>query len=176
MTTKKICINAMGIALFVVCSLCLQVPVFQNYYLCLGYVVMAFYLYFFGTFSGTIAGSLGVVIYCLIIGGLRGMPGWALGNLLIGILGGVASAIVHKQKNRRSKYVFMFAAVAVSVALGILVTKSMVETVLYGIPFFIRVMTNLYAFVADVVVLFGGFVLCISSEPLFRRLIPEDTR
>jgi len=176
MTTKKICINAMGIALFVVCSLCLQVPVFQNYYLCLGYVVMAFYLYFFGTFSGTITGSLGVVIYCLIIGGLRGMPGWALGNLLIGILCGVASAIVHKQKNRRIKYVLMFAAVVVSVALGILVTKSMVETVLYGIPFFIRVMTNLYAFVADVVVLFGGFVLCISSEPLFRTLIPEDTR
>ena len=35
--TKKISLLAVGIALFVVLSLCLQVPVFENYYLCLGY-------------------------------------------------------------------------------------------------------------------------------------------
>ena len=37
MTTRKICITAMGIALFVVLALCLQVPVFENYYLCFGF-------------------------------------------------------------------------------------------------------------------------------------------
>ena len=42
MTIKKICMNAMGIAMFVALTLCLQVPVFENYYLCLGYIVMAF--------------------------------------------------------------------------------------------------------------------------------------
>ena len=40
MTTRKLCVTAMGVALFVVLALCLQVPVFENYYLCLGYVVM----------------------------------------------------------------------------------------------------------------------------------------
>ena len=78
---KRISINAMGIALFVVLSLCLQVPVFQNYYLCLGYVVMTFYCYSISLISGTIVGTLGVILYCLLISGLRGMPGWALGNL-----------------------------------------------------------------------------------------------
>ena len=53
-TAKDICINAIGIALFVVLSLCLRVPIFQNYYICLGYVVMLIYLYSIGTFSGTL--------------------------------------------------------------------------------------------------------------------------
>ena len=38
-------------ALFVALSLCLQAPVFENYYLCLGYAVMAVYCYSFGTIS-----------------------------------------------------------------------------------------------------------------------------
>ena len=45
---------ALGVALFVVLSLCLQVPVFENYYLCLGYVAVAVYCYSFGPVSGTI--------------------------------------------------------------------------------------------------------------------------
>ena len=52
--TKKLALLAVGIALFVVLSLCLQVPVFENYYLCLGYVVMAVYCYSFGTLAGTV--------------------------------------------------------------------------------------------------------------------------
>ena len=40
--TLKICVLAMGIALFVALSVCLQVPVFENYYLCLGYLMMKY--------------------------------------------------------------------------------------------------------------------------------------
>ena len=68
-TTKQICITAMGVALFVALTLCVQVPVFQNYYLCLGYVVMTVYCYTIGTKSGTIVGTMGVVLYCLLISG-----------------------------------------------------------------------------------------------------------
>ena len=52
-TTQRITLLAIGTALFVALSMCLQVPVFENYYLCLGYVVMAVYSYSFGTVSGT---------------------------------------------------------------------------------------------------------------------------
>ena len=58
---KRISLLAVGIAMFVVLSLCLQVPVFENYYLCLGYVVMAVYCCSFGTLSGTVVGFFGVV-------------------------------------------------------------------------------------------------------------------
>ena len=63
---KRISLLAVGIAMFVVLSLCLQVPVFENYYLCLGYVVMAVYCCSFGTLSGTIVGFFGVVLYCVV--------------------------------------------------------------------------------------------------------------
>ena len=52
---RKLCVTAMGVALFVVLSMCLQVPVFDNYYLCLGYVVMTVYCYSFGAGMGTAA-------------------------------------------------------------------------------------------------------------------------
>lgn len=81
MSVNKICINGIGIALFVVMTLCLQVPVFENYYLWLGYVAMAFFTYYLGTTSGVLVGTIGVFLYCLLTGGLRGMPGWILGNL-----------------------------------------------------------------------------------------------
>ena len=73
-TTKQICINAIGIALFVVLTLCVQVPVFENYYICLGYVVMALYCYMFGPISGTVVGCTGTILYCVLTGGLNGMP------------------------------------------------------------------------------------------------------
>ena len=81
----NITINSIGVALFIALSMCLQVPVFENYYLCLGYVVMAVYTYFFGIKSGAIVGILGTILYCFIINGLRGMPGWAVGNIVIAI-------------------------------------------------------------------------------------------
>ena len=79
---RRISITGMGIALFVVLTLCLQVPVFENYYLCLGYVAMAVYCYSVGTAEGTIIGVFGVILYCLLTSGLRGMPGWAAGNVV----------------------------------------------------------------------------------------------
>ena len=88
-TVRKICLTGMGTALFVVLTLCVQVPVFENYYLCLGYIAMAVFCYSVGTGSGTFVGVAGVILYCLLTGGLRGMPGWAAGNVVIGIALGV---------------------------------------------------------------------------------------
>ena len=96
---RRITVLAVGIALFAALSLCLQVPVFENYYLCLGYAVMAVYCWSFGAVSGAVVGTLGVVLYCLLISGLRGMPGWALGNAVIGILLGLTFRRTKTGKN-----------------------------------------------------------------------------
>ena len=68
MINKKIndiALTEIGIALFVVMSLYLQVPVFENYYLWLGYIVMTVYI--FGITKEIIIGILGTFLYCLII-------------------------------------------------------------------------------------------------------------
>ena len=170
MSVKKICINGIGIALFVVMTLCLQVPVFENYYLCLGYVAMAFYTYYLGTTSGVLVGTLGVFLYCLLTGGLRGMPGWILGNVVIGVICGITAKIVKKHDRKYIKEILMITSVIISTAIGILVVKSLVEVALYSLPFMLRVTNNIFAFVADVVVLVLGFELCIRGEVFWHKI------
>ena len=171
--TKQICLIAVGIALFVALSLCLQVPVFENYYLCLGYVVMAVYCYSFGPGSGALVGCLGVVLYCLVINGLRGMPGWALGNIVIGVLLGLAFRASKKWEKPVPRAILHVATVVISVALGILVIKSETESLLYAQPFLIRVGKNVYAFVADLVVLLVSLPLCAVLDKQAKKIFPE---
>ena len=171
-TTQRIALLAVGIALFVALSMCLQVPVFENYYLCLGYVVMAVYCYSFGTWSGTVVGTLGVVLYCLVINGLRGMPGWALGNIVIGIGLGLTFRGTGRLKSPALRTALHIAAITAAVAAGILSVKSLTESLLYAQPFPVRVGKNVYAFVADIVVLIVSLPVCAAMDRVARRSFP----
>lgn len=168
---KYLTATAIGIALFVVLALCLQVPVFQNYYLCLGYIAMAVYCYSFGTVSGTIVGVLGVVLYCLLTNGLRGMPGWALGNVAIGIGMGLTFAKTKQMKSKVLQYGIWIGAVIISVAVGILGLKSLIDSLIRSQPYWVRVGMNLYAFVADAVVLIVALPICALLDNPASKLI-----
>ena len=157
---KRISITGMGIALFVVFTLCLQVPVFENYYLCLGYVVMAVYCYSVGTLEGTIVGAVGVILYCLLTSGLRGMPGWATGNVVIGVILGALFKLTGKRKLTLPVAAASVFVIVAACALGILGVKSLVEHLLYSQPLILRVAKNIYAFWADAFVLVFSLPVC----------------
>ena len=171
--TKRLTLLAVGTALFVVLSLCLQVPVFENYYLCLGYVVMAVYCYSFGTLSGTVVGVFGVVLYCVVISGLRGMPGWALGNLVIGVALGLCYRATRGMKSHALRIAIHAVVIVASVAAGILVVKSGTESVLYLQPFAVRVGKNVSAFVADAAMLLLSEPFCLALDGPARKILPE---
>ena len=171
--TKKISLLAAGIALFVVLSLCLQVPVFENYYLCLGYLVMAVYCYSFGTFSGTIVGFLGVILYCLVISGMRGMPGWSLGNIIIGAALGLTFKATRRMKSHVLRLIIECAVIVAATALGILVVKSETESLLYTQPFLVRVAKNTTAYIADCAMLIISLPICRILDPYARRILPD---
>ena len=173
-TTKKICFTAMGVALYVVLALCLQVPVFENYYLCLGYVSMMVFCYYFGAVSGITVGVLGVVIYCLLINGLRGLPGWAAGNMIIGLSIGLTCNVTQKVQSVVLRNTIIAVAVIISTAIGILGVKSIVETILYAQPMVVRVLKNIYAFIADVVVLIASLPICICLGKTIRALMKDS--
>ncbi|MBE6956119.1 MAG: ECF transporter S component [Ruminococcaceae bacterium] len=168
-STKKICITAMGISLFVVLSLCLQVPVFENYYLCLGYVVMTVFCYYMGPISGMAVGGFGVVLYCLLTSGLRGMPGWAIGNLVIGLIVGLTCRITLRMKNQWLRHLIIGFSILVSVAIAMLGIKSLVEAVIYAQPMVLRIIKNTYAFVADVVVMMVSLPICVSLKSVLHK-------
>ena len=165
----------MGIALYVVLAFCLQVPVFENYYLCLGYVSMMVFCYYFGAASGITVGVLGVVLYCLLINGLRGMPGWAAGNLVIGLGVGMTCSITRKMTNQVLRNIVIAAAIILSTAIGILGVKSITEVILYAQPMVVRVAKNIYAFVADVVVLIASLPVCICLKGTIQKLTTEKS-
>lgn len=169
MTTRRICIDAMGTALFVVLALCLQVPVFENYYLCLGYAVMMVFCYCYGPVDGMIVGGFGVVLYCLLISGLRGMPGWAAGNLVIGVCLGLACRWTEPMNRPWLRHMLLIVMIIVVTAAAILGVKSFVEVLLYGQPMLLRIAKNSYAFVADVVVLMAAMPVC----PGLKKIIPK---
>ncbi len=173
-SVKKLALLAVGVALFVVLSLCLQVPVFENYYLCLGYAAVAVYCYSFGTLAGTAVGFFGVILYCVVISGLRGMPGWALGNIVIGIALGLCFRATAGMKNRVLRCVIQIAVIVASCALGILVIKSETEHLLYDQPFLIRAAKNVYAFVADTVMLIASLPLCAVLDRHAKKLFPKQ--
>ena len=175
-STMRITILAVGIALFVALSLCLQAPVFENYYLCLGYVVMAVYCYSFGTAAGTVAGVLGVVLYCLVISGLRGMPGWALGNIPIGLALGFYARAARKMRSRPLALVLAVPLTAAVCALGILGLKSLTESLLYLQPFAVRAGKNFAAFAADAAVLLLSLPLCWKLERPAQKRFPQLCR
>ena len=167
---RKLTITAMGIALFVVMTLCLQVPVFENYYLCLGYVAMTFYCYAIGTASGTIVGTFGVILYCLLTGGTKGMPGWAAGNLVLGIILGITFWLVRKIKKTVLEGLISTVVIIMATAFAMLVVKSYVEYLLYYEPFVLRVAKNIYAFVADAFVIIISLPICRLLEPKLKAI------
>lgn len=174
MSIRKLCLTAMGTALFVVLTLCLQVPVFENYYLCLGYVVMMVFCFYFGLVSSTIVGTMGVVLYCLLTSGLRGMPGWAIGNIVIALSVSLACKCTTGLKKRWIRYLILMIVIVASTAVAILGVKSLVEMLLYAQPFLLRVAKNVYAFFADVVVMVVSLPLCEKLEGVIRKMFPEE--
>ena len=168
---KWICITAISTALFVVLTMCLQVPVFENYYLCLGYIIMAVCLYSFGIVSGTFVGVIGVVLYWLLTSGLRGMPGWAIGNLIIGIVVGLTFKLTKRMKKTWLQAVINFLAIAVSTAIGILILKSLTECILYAQPMIVRMGKNVFAFVADIFMLEFSLPICMSMDKQIKKTL-----
>ena len=172
-SVTRIALDGIGIALFVILSMCLRVPVFENYYLCLGYVAMAVWCYSVGTLDGTFVGIAGVIIYCLLINGLRGMPGWALGNIVIGLVIGVVFRRTRQLDNRFIAMIIDLISVVIAVGAGIIVIKSLTEYFLYAQPFIIRVGKNIYGFVSDVVVLLASIPICRILDGQINRIIEQ---
>lgn len=171
MKTRDVTFLAVGIALFVALSMCLRVPVFENYYLCLGYIVMTAYIWCFPWYEGAIVGFFGVILYCIIGGlGFNGMPGWALGNAVIGLLVGCALKPIRKVRSH-SLQVALAAMVSIAATfVGIELVKSFVDSIVVSQPFLVRFGKNTASFLSDAFVIVAALPICALLEKPAQRL------
>ena len=171
MKTRDITFVAIGIALFVVLSMCLRVPVFENYYLCLGYIVMTMYVWCFNWYEGAVIGFFGVILYCMIGGlGFNGMPGWAVGNFVIGLLIGLCLPHIRKLRSKPLQVCLTAVAAITASFIGIELMKSAIDSIVVGQPFAIRFAKNMTSFVADAFVIVISLPVCAAVETPARKM------
>ncbi len=171
MKTRDITFIAIGIALFVALSMCLRVPVFENYYLCLGYIVMTVYIWCFEWYEGTIIGFLGVILYCIIGGlGVNGMPGWAVGNIAIGLIMGIALKKIKTIRGKTLQIVITAVTAVIATFIGIEIIKSLIDSVVVSQPFIVRFSKNMTSFIADAFVIVISLPVCALVEKQARQL------
>ena len=171
MKTKDITFLAAGIALFVVLSMCLRVPVFENYYLCLGYIVMTVYIWCFKWYEGAIIGFLGVILYCIIGGlGFNGMPGWSVGNIVIGLIIGVSLKYIQQLKSKTLQVILTAITAIVATFIGIELIKSLIDSFVVSQPFVVRFAKNMTSFIADAFVIVISLPICALIEKPARKL------
>ena len=144
---KKVAYFGLGIALYVVLSMMVKIPLIAHIQTDLGYIVFCVYLCLFGG-PAVVVGIIGCLIESLIVNGWVPV-GWMVGQAFIGIVCGMTF-----QKHQH-KAVRIF-AIIISVFIGIGLIKTGIECVLYGIPFPVKFARNGVAAVADGVVMIIG--------------------
>lgn len=147
---RKIAFISLGIALYVVLSAFIIIPIVNRIKLDLGYIVYGMYLNTFGI-PATVVGVLGCIIGNLLKGGSLPIA-WALGQTFIGLMLGY---LLPKTEKLWLKIVWCLVATFI----GIVLIKTVVEVAMYKFPWNLKFLSNSAAFIADVIPLIAGVIL-----------------
>lgn len=158
LVTKKICFLAMGIALYVVLSTTVNIPLIGHIRVDAGYLVFGAFISYFGI-TGTVVGVVGCLFESLLFSGW--IPaGWMVGQMVIGLICGICyKSIQRKEKNARLKRVYYVIVTVIAVLIGIVIIKTFIECVLYQIPFPVKVVKNLIAAITDTIMMSAGVLM-----------------
>ena len=147
---QKIAFLSLGIALYVVLSAFVIIPIVNRIKLDLGYIVFGMYLNTFGI-SGTIVGVLGCIIAELLKGGSLRIA-WPIGQAFIGLTLGY---LLPETEKTWLKILYSILAVFI----GIAVIKTVIEVWMYQFPWGLKFASNFTAFVIDAIALVIGVLL-----------------
>lgn len=147
---QKIAFLSLGIALYVVLSAFVIIPIINRIKLDLGYIVFGMYLNTFGM-SASIVGVLGCIIAELLKGGSFRIA-WPIGQAIIGLTLGY---LLPKTEKVYLKVIYSI----LSVFIGIALIKTVIEVAMYQFPFALKFASNFTAFIIDAIALIIGVLL-----------------
>lgn len=147
---RKITYMGLGIALYVVLSYTIKIPLINRIRTDPGYLVFGLFLCLFGT-PGTLVGVLGCIISNLLYSGTFPL-GWALGQIFIGLFCGYVF-----RRTDKTWLKLIWGALAVLIGIGGI--KTVVESVLFKLPLGVKLIRGLVAAFADAVPFLAGILL-----------------
>ena len=147
---QKIAFLSIGIALYVVLSAFVVIPIVNRIKLDLGYIVYGIYLNTFGI-PGTFVGVLGCIIAELLKGGSFRIA-WPIGQAFIGLTLGY---LLPKTEKVWLKIIYSI----ISVFIGIAIIKTVIEVAMYQFPFNLKFASNCAAFAVDAIALVIGVLI-----------------
>ena len=147
---QKIAFLSIGIALYVVLSAFVVIPIVNRIKLDLGYIVFGLYLNVFGIPAAAV-GVLGCIIAELLKGGSFRIA-WPIGQAFIGLTMGY---LLPKTKQVWLKVIYGI----ISVFIGIALIKTVIEVAMYRFPLNLKFASNAVAFVADAIPFIIGILL-----------------
>lgn len=149
-STKKLTYMGLGVALYVVLSFTVKIPILAHIRTEPGYIAFGLFLCLFG-YPATSVGVLGCIIANLLYSGTFPI-GWALGQLFIGL---TCSWAFPRLKSTAAKMAVGF----LSVMIGIALIKSLSESVLFNLPLGVKLARGAVAALADAVPFLAGILL-----------------
>ena len=147
---QKIAFLAIGIALYVVLSAFVIIPIVNRIKLDLGYIVFGIYLNAFGI-PATAVGVFGCTIAELLKGGSFRIA-WIIGQAFIGVTLGY---LLPRTEKLWLKIIYSI----ISVFIGIALIKTVIEVAMYQFPLALKFSSNLAAFIVDAISLVIGVIL-----------------
>ncbi|MBP0969217.1 MAG: ECF transporter S component [Oscillospiraceae bacterium] len=148
--TKRLTYMGLGVALYVVLSFTVKIPILAHIRTEPGYIAFGLFLCLFG-YPATSVGVLGCIIANLLYSGTFPI-GWALGQLFIGL---TCSWAFPRLKNMAAKMAVGF----LSVMIGIALIKSLSESILFNLPLGVKLVRGAVAALADTVPFLAGILL-----------------
>ena len=149
-TVKEISGIAIFTSLYCVLSAMIKIPFIGAISLDLGYVALAIGCAAFGPW-GAFIGAVGCGIESILFSPYGFSIGWFVGNFIIGL----GCGCVFKKTNVIWKRIV---AIIIFVALGILITKTLIECALYAIPFEVKIVKSFVAFIIDSITMVIGVI------------------
>lgn len=153
-STKRICLTALGIALYCSLSLSMKIPLGVGHIAVdLGYIVLAVYAYYLDGISAAVVGGCSAAIMSLLTGWFS--LEWVLANIAIGFICG---GFYNRTGSAKSVLQNICLTVA-AVGLGMLVIKTVVSCWMWNIPVLVKLPKSVTAWVVDSIVMSIGVLL-----------------
>ena len=164
MKIRNVVFTGIGIALYIVMSLTLKIPIVGHISVDLGYIALAIYCYHFGAVSGAIVGGAGCAIMSTLVYGMF-PPGWLVGNVLIGLICGFLYC-----KNEKFEVLRNVLLTILAVFIGVGIVKTIIECAMFHIPFEVKFIKNFIAFVCDAAVMIMGILVAPKIPVVNKKL------